>query len=322
LEKFVGIHILNLAGLAALVATPLAAAEKPVVIPSTFEADRVFVNLTTATGSPLQLFTDTGGGALILSPATAGPSENSAIRAELGPNAKVADAPALTADYPPLPHVALVAPLPFSKGDGFVGAPWFAGGVWTWDYPGHRLVRQRDRSTVQAGAHVVSLRFKTDADGKRPFSFPRMTVRIDGRVLPVLLDTGATTMLNPAALVRIGDRGPAERATSMIVASLFDQWHKEHPDWPFIEDGQAGSHSAMIEVPVVEIAGYAVGPIWFTRRPDANFHDWISTMMDSRIEGAIGGNALRYFEMTLDYPSARAAFRCKSSCKRVLGDSR
>ena len=38
-------------------------------------------------------------------------------------------------------------------------------------------------------------------------------------------------------------------------------------------------------------------------------------MTDKRVEGAIGGDAFRHFEMTIDYPKAVAYFRCVKDCK-------
>ncbi|AOH35153.1 hypothetical protein BGP89_01255 [Luteimonas sp. JM171] len=87
-----------------------------------------------------------------------------------------------------------------------------------------------------------------------------------------------------------------------------------HPEWRVIQGAQAGTGSDMIEVPEVEIAGFTVGPVWFTHRPDAAFHDMMSSMMDQRVEGAIGGNAFRHFVMTVDYPRAVAYFRCAAGC--------
>jgi hypothetical protein len=68
---------------------------------------------------------------------------------------------------------------------------------------------------------------------------------------------------------------------------------------------------AMIEVPRVVIAGRAVGPVWFTRRADKNFHQFMSQWMDKRVDGALGGNALSFFRVTVDYPSAVAVFESK-----------
>ena len=306
----------------------MASAAGTITIPTRFETDRVYVELTTASGARLELYTDTGGGGLVLSRVAVArlglevlKSNDPEIKAELGPDAGLATAPTLRAGLPPLPKIAFVVPAATQvpgwpeQRDGFLGASWFAGGIWTWDYPGRRLVRQPNQATVEVGAHVVSLAFKVDPDGSRPTSFARLSIRVNGEQLPMLLDTGAETFLTPAALAEIGDGGIAMRATSMVAAAVFDGWHNRHPGWRYIPDGQAGTHAAMIEVPSVEIAGFATGPAWFTRRSDANFHDFMSSMMDARVEGAVGGNVLRSFEMTVDYPAARAVFRCVVDCR-------
>jgi len=102
------------------------------------------------------------------------------------------------------------------------------------------------------------------------------------------------------------DRAPAFRAASMIAASIFQDWHARHPQWPLIEDAQVGTHARMIEVPDIEIAGHHVAKIWFTERPDANFRQYMSAMMDAPVEGSLGGNALNGLKVTIDYPNARA----------------
>lgn len=48
--------------------------------------------------------------------------------------------------------------------------------------------------------------------------------------------------------------------------------------------------------------------MWFTRRADQNFHRYMSQFMDKQIEGALGGSALHYFRVTVDYPRAVAIF--------------
>lgn len=65
----------------------------------------------------------------------------------------------------------------------------------------------------------------------------------------------------------------------------------------------------MIEVPSVKIAGLDSGPTWFTRRPDSAFHQFMSSMMDRRVEGALGGSLLQYFVVTVDYAQAIATFK-------------
>ena len=99
-----------------------------------------------------------------------------------------------------------------------------------------------------------------------------------------------------------------ERATSFITTKVFDSWRAARVDWPVLENAEATTGEAMIRVSQVKIAGFSVGPVWFTRRKDANFHQYMSQWMDKRIEGAVGGNVLRQFRVTVDYPKAEATF--------------
>jgi hypothetical protein len=156
----------------------------------------------------------------------------------------------------------------------------------------------------------VTLGFQTDPAGKRSADFPRIAATLDGETLDLLFDTGATISLSPEALAQLADKGPATRGTSFIAAVHFDAWRRKHPDWRVIEHADIGIKEAqpMIEVPAVTVAGYTVGPVWFTRRPDPNFHQLMSQYMDRQVEGALGGSALRFFRMTVDYPHASAVF--------------
>jgi len=299
-------------------------------LPARFESDLVYLDVPHP-GGGLRLYTDTGGGMFLRQaaverlglPSTAAPAE---LVAEVGPHARLTPWPrALTTAGLPAPthgDASLLVMPPQAGGelpglahdDGMLGQAWFADRVWTWDYPAGRLRLEPAHWRAPSDAVAVALQFKTGEDGQRQTSFPRMEVVIDGRVLPLLLDTGAMTVLTQPALAQLGDGRPAQRATSMIADSVFQAWRRDHPDWRVIEQAQAGTGSAMIEVPWVEVAGQRVGPVWFTHRPDANFHQFMSSMMAARVEGALGGNALGHFVMTIDYPRAQAWFRCTAAC--------
>lgn len=294
-----------------------AAAQEGRPLPARFEADRVFLDETTADGRPVVFFTDSGGGRFI--------TADAAARLDLTPT-PIPDAqeggpthvtlyPGLAAESPtlPLPEGSIPvmggAPLPgwTTDYDAMLGGAWFADRIWTFDYPQGRLTAEPTTWTPPAGAVVLPLGFQVE-DGVRTTHFPRMEVRIDGETIALLLDTGATTALTPEALAAVGDGGPSMRATSMISDTVFQRWRTAHPDWRVIEAAQIGTRSAMIEVPVVEIAGIPVGPVWFTHRSDNAFRTYMSSMMDAPIEGALGGNAFSDLVMTIDYPGARAAF--------------
>ncbi len=308
---------------AALAAGLIAAAPVPGAtdVPARFVADRVYVDLPLKSGGTLDLYTDSGGGSLILSRRAATrvglalhPIDNPQVRAALGKDARSASPPALAGALPPLPArlfvVARAAQMPTwpEQGDGFLGAKWFEGGIWTWDYPAHHLRREDAAWVAGRGLHETALGFLTSADGSRPTNFARIEVGIDGQTVPMLLDTGAETFLTPAALARLGDGGPALRATSMIEASLFDRLHARHPDWAYVPVAQVATGSPMLLVPSVEIAGLRSGPVWMTRRSDAAYRQFMSSMMDRPVAGSLGGNALHELTMTVDFVRARAYF--------------
>lgn len=60
-------------------------------------------------------------------------------------------------------------------------------------------------------------------------------------------------------------------------------------DWLVIENGCRVSNQDIIRVPAITVGKTTIGPVWFTRRPDPNFHQFMSSMMDRRIYGALGG---------------------------------
>lgn len=302
-------------------ATP--AATGPTALPAKFEADLVRVTPETRDGKTITFYTDSGGGLFLTDAAVKRLGLRTEAQKGQGdqPAMDVVHLPAFkpgAAIPPPLANDGRIGVMPAAMAakngfteDGMLGEAWFGGRVWTWDYPARRLVLEGSDWKPDAAATRVPIGLR-----KGETNFPRISIRIDGETFDVLLDTGAMTTLKPEALAKLGDQGPARRATSMIVDSRFNAWRSRHPDWRVIEGAQDKSNAAMIEVPAVEIGGASVGPVWFTWRPDKNFHDYMSGMMDGRVEGAIGGNALAHFAMTVDYPGAAAYFRCARDCKR------
>jgi hypothetical protein len=297
------------------------ASPRPAVeLPATDEANRFFVTPVTPKGEKLRLYTDSGGGLFLLAGTvqrlglprhTVSEGKETMEETELPAFRPGASIP------PPLKNHGGLFLLPagqkkgFLAGtDGLLGQAWFSGRVWTWDYPGGLLLWLPDGGLPAVDpSHRVTLGFQTDKAGQRTADFPRLAVAVDGETLDLLFDTGAMVSLSPEALAKLGDKGPAERGTSFIAAVHFDGWRKKHPDWRVIENADLGvKGEPMIEVPALTVAGYTVGPVWFTRRPDKNFHQFMSQFMDRQVEGALGGSALRFFRVTVDYPKAVAVF--------------
>ena len=70
------------------------------------------------------------------------------------------------------------------------------------------------------------LGFLRGANGELHAPFPRVTVRIDGDDIDMLLDTGATVELTGAAQQVL--KRPRFGASSFVVDSIFDRWHRDH----------------------------------------------------------------------------------------------
>lgn len=292
--------------------------DKPLALPVKYDEHRFYVQPVTADGVTLNFFTDTGGGLFVFSdvverlkpPVQKTESENppsttalpnfkpnASIPAPLGNRGRLFIAPAVERNWMS------------QNWSGMLGQQWFAGRTWTFDYPNRQLLLRADGDLPkQKEKHRVALGFQTNRAGARQTNFPRIQVVIDGETIDLLFDTGASTKLTDAALTALNDQRPAVRATSFITASVFEKLRKRHPNWRVIENAENGSGQAMIEVPEISVAGYQVEHIWFTKRPDKNFHEYMSQWMDKTVEGALGGNALHFFRITVDYPSAVAVF--------------
>lgn len=317
LSLAIGMAIVMMSGAAA------AASPVPRPLPAEFACDRVHVAARTVDGNDVRFFTDTGGGSWIavsvakrlgLEWTRHGDSDDAPITAAFPafasdtaiPEVNVATdtrSPAFRGRLFLMPEVPS-----FLKADGMLGQEWFGGRIWTFDYAAGTLAV--GGPGVGDGDHTVALGFPLNADGLRSTHFPSIRATVDGEQLPFLLDTGATIRPSAAAAQAISLTGADDGcATSFITTTVFERWRKAHPDWVVVESADLNvNNEPMIRVPEVEIAGHRVGPVWFTRRADKNFHEFMSSMMDTRVEGALGGSLFRYFRMTIDYPAARARF--------------
>ena len=296
-----------------------------IAVPVRYDEHRWIVRPITAAGDTLDLYTDSGGGFLFIARERLGPDAvpTFAERTPAGDSMFTAAWPAFRTgqDIPPPMYVtsprittASVATFQRQAGaiparDGFLGNGWFAGRVWVFDYPARRLlVRAADASPESLGGATIPLGFKNGPGGGDAPWFPRIRVAVDGDSLDLLFDTGATTLLTDSARTVVGDGRPASRAASFITRTVFDGWRRRHSEWRVIASGEAGSGADMIEVPALTVAGFTVGPVWFTARPDRAFTEYMSQWMDRPVVGALGGSALHYFRVTVDYPNRRATF--------------
>ncbi len=288
-------------------------------VPASFENDRVWVTPSVG-GRTLRFYTDTGGGWNAISERAV---QESALHDTIeqiqvdGRDARLIPFPAFDPDRSipkPPPYFMdgrlMIGPDTHMMGsDGFLGGRWFADGIWDFDYPRRTLHRLASFAAAQDDPARVPLGFQVDDAGNRTMHFPSMSITVDGEVLDVLLDTGATATLTETSGPVFGLPAGTGVGTSFIEQDVFERWTRAHPDWRVVEQAdQLRTAQRMIEVPQVQIAGQRVGPVWFAERPNGAFGKYMASMMDRPTHGAIGGSALRYFRVVIDYPSAAAYF--------------
>ena len=295
---------------------------KPITIPTRFIEDRFYAVPVTQDNVTLLLFTDSAGSLTLYSDVL----EKLGVKAEVlkgeadnGGDLTVAPLPAFKpeASVPPAlgsRHEGRVFVItrrdsPLLKRDGMLGQQWFAGRVWTFDYPAKALLwRATADLPGHDKTHEVKLFFRSNTSGTRSNNFARIPIQVDGETIDFVLDTGATNFLSDDVLKQLGDGRGAERATSFLVQSVYEKWHAKHPAWRVLENIKTLSGTALIEVPEVTIGGFKVGPVWFSVQPDIGFQSVMGTLTDKHVSGALGGSALHFFRMTVDWPNGIAVF--------------
>jgi len=284
-------------------------------LPTKYVADRFFavpvtpggleVSLLVSTGEETLLYSDTA--AQLATPITSGPVGSATVL------------PAFDAELSiPSPHgeggLIPIVPGRYRRAYldascfGILGETWFAGAIWTLDYPGKKLqLRPVGNLPKVDVSHRVTLGFRTSGMRSRDNNLPRITVNIAGKRFYMLLDSGASCAFTDAARAAMGEKAPAVGATSFISSELLKSWQKKH-GWRVVASAEKGADASMIEVPIVEVAGYKVGPVWFVSRPESYLRNNLSRKLDRRVQGVLGGNVLKYFRVTLDIPGSEARF--------------
>lgn len=326
-----------LIGMALAVASATANAQQRVEVPTVYEAGHFYATPTLANGKLVRLLVDTGGGGsgglfvisrssvartgLPVRPCTLDGDTMDVVatldyRQGQGLPARsgtLCDAPALVIDQDP-----------GNDADGQLGAGYLPGNLWTFDYPKRTLWLEPNHWRPAKDMHGTALGILRNDKGVAQSGFIRITVKVDGKPLDLLLDTGATA--HPAQAGKVAGTEVTASGfgvTSYITTSQLERWHNEHPTWRVVNDGDdlgspsPGKGSRLIEVPHLVVAGWEVGPVWFTERHDANFKarpgNWLSAM-DGPITGALGANVFQHFRMTIDYPHGMAYLACVSGC--------
>ena len=190
--------------------------------------------------------------------------------------------------------------------DIFLGQNFFMGKSWTFDYIHQQVWVNTPISTKDGGKPGVQrLGFKKNGNHEPIFGHPSMVIEINGEVIDVLFDTGASILLSDSGKKQMNTHS-LTIGGSFIAASIFDKWRKEHPEWKYYKD--ADKKRDVIEVPIVKIGNIEVGPVLFSKRPDEDWSKGMISTMDKIVKGAIGGSAFKYLKVTIDYNSELIKF--------------
>lgn len=286
-------------------------------LPSKFQDNLIYLTPKLKDGTSLRIFTDTGGGWNAISkdltdkygwPLYEKQSDKSLI---------------YLTDMPGFSHEAsiplgglnnwlegklqVVPKLKLSKSndiDGSFGGRWHAEKIIDFNYLSNSI-SNLDSLPNTSKFTKVDVGFQKNADGNYTTAFPSIDIEVDGKFIPMLFDTGASAWPTGEAR-KILKLDGTQVATSFIVASIFDEWVDKYPEWLVIDNACTFSKSPMIRVPKIKLGEQFIGPVWFTKRADHNFHNFMSSMMDRRVSGALGGSALNYVRIIVDYPNETA----------------
>lgn len=193
------------------------------------------------------------------------------------------------------------------KMDVFLAQNFFMDKSWTFDYPGQQIwVNTPISLTDTLKPDVQKLGFKKDEHGIKKYGLPSMKIEVDSEIIDVLFDSGATIILSKKGKDTLHNN-ETTIGGSFIARSLFDKWHARHPEWKYYE--KADYNNDVIEVPQVKIGVHIVGPVLFAKRPDEAWSQSMIHTMDKVVKGAIGGSALKYLRVTIDYNSELIKFK-------------
>ena len=190
--------------------------------------------------------------------------------------------------------------------DIFLGQTFFMDHSWTFDYPNEKIwVNTPLPDSLMDQPNIQKLGFKKNDKQEKLFGHPRMVIEVEGDSLDVLFDTGASIVLTEDGK-KLMKTTKKTLGGSFIATSVFEKWRKAHPEWVCYTD--ADLLGSVIEVPVVKIGDYEVGPVLFAVRKDKAWSEGMIASMDKVVKGAIGGSVLKYFKVTIDYNSELIRF--------------
>jgi hypothetical protein len=143
------------------------------------------------------------------------------------------------------------------------------------------------------------------APGLPPTAFALVPVTIDGERIMMLLDTGADVAVGAANRNRFDDAA-ATRSLPLITTGLFERLRARHPAWTVLTGAARMAETknavTLLRIPECRIGTHRAPPTWFAVREDAETYTNLTRMFGTKVEGDLGGEALRAWRVTIDVP--------------------
>lgn len=276
------------------------AAASTVTVPMQVELNRPYIDVT-VTGPDGQhatahAFVDTGGGGLLFS---AGLARRLGLKAtgepehDDGATLAPTSVPALGIGGKPLEladaHAFIVADAPgtlhHTDAEMMLPGRFLRKYVVVLDYPAHAF-------TLADPAHFRP--DGTDVQAVFGGGMPVVHVSVAGESHGFLMDTGGQY-----CMVSIAD---------------LDAWKKRHPAWPHVAGawgpanmllGNAETKLSMLRIGTLQWGPFRIGNAGAVSRGVGNYERFMSGVVGMPVIGSIGGNVLRHFKVTVDYPAGK-----------------
>jgi hypothetical protein len=304
----------------------------PVTVPFVFDDNRVFVRIDFREPGgrirPALAFVNMGSGALVLSNALyreLGAGDGRALTLKIGTAAFTIDSNAVQPESEAQNFAIVIDPFAkpsraadYAKGPGGLMAEMAAPmkveavippGLFqtiqvAFDYGAHTLTFAEPGAAKPDGvAMPVRINPRT--------GFVTLDLAIDGKVHAMVIDNGGSY--------------------SLLKPSVGDALLESHPDWLRSEGGIGEANMVMsggfdVDNPVLKVPASSAGDIRLTELGFAEsgggstlalllgsfFWDWYSEKAGESVDGALGGNVLNRFRLTIDYPHRVSYWRAES----------
>lgn len=267
-------------------------------VPMQVELNRPYIDVTLAgaSGHPVKAhaYVDTGGGAIIVSSGLAARlGLKATAKAEVDQGEKLAPTtvPALRIGGKTLALVNAQAfistndPRVLGRTDAEMElpGPYLQHYAVVFDYPAHTFTLADPHSYKPDGTAM-----ETTFGG----GMPAVRISVAGKSYGFLLDTGGQyCMISDAEL------GP---------------WSKQHRDWPRVDGvygpanmqiGQFETKLTMLRIAALQWGQFSIEGAGAVSRPLGPYEKMMSGIVGTPVIGSIGGNVLRHFKVSIDYPA-------------------